>query len=738
MLLTRLEIQGLKSFADKTVLDLRNNITAIVGPNGAGKSNITDAIRWLLGERDARNLRGAKSEDLIFAGTEKRARMGLAQATLYFDNSSGVFPIDFKEVSITRRISRDGVSQFFINKSEVRLKDLIDFLARVKLGARGLTVISQGQSDAFIVASPTERREMIEEILGLKEYQLKKANAERKLKNTEFNLEKVRALIDEIKPHLRLLKRQSSRYENRERITTELFELENTFYGSRLARFQEKSKELEKEAKVIEEKINKEEPEFQKIEKEFNLISEGEPETARALKRIQKQKQEVLTKRNELSRELGRLEIKIEFQSQELLDENADVKSALKEIKSIAEDLVKGEDIEHLRSMAGRVIKIIEDLFVGVKGGVANNSDIKGDYDKLIVQIKTFDAEVEKLNKEEEANQASLEGFNKKFKDAYRLVESRRDKREEFIREKNRISLDRERVTLKLENLKEELTQIGRSFVSLKEEVEKKSGISGVLVDEDVAMSKMFKLRQELASIGDIDESIIKEAKETEERNEFLTKQVDDLGKATADLMQLIKELEDKIQTEFDGAIKAINAEFSKLINTMFDGGKARLVVNNIRKNDKKEMDEVPISTQDFPEERNRGSSTSLSEQSPEEVGKDETRNTVGVDIDISLPKKRVKGLDILSGGERSLVSIAALFALISVSPPPFLVLDEIDAALDERNAKRFGQTLREFSKKTQFIVITHNRATMEVADALYGVTMSADGTSKLVSLKLE
>lgn len=200
MLLTRLELHGLKSFADKTVLDLRNNITAIVGPNGAGKSNITDAIRWLLGERDARNLRGAKGEDLIFAGTEKRARMGQAFATLYFDNSSGVFPIDFKEVSVTRRISRDGVSQFFINKSEVRLKDLIDFLARVKLGARGLTVINQGQSDMFIAAGPIERREMIEEMLGLKEYQLKKADAERKLKNTGFNLEKVHALIDETRP----------------------------------------------------------------------------------------------------------------------------------------------------------------------------------------------------------------------------------------------------------------------------------------------------------------------------------------------------------------------------------------------------------------------------------------------------------------------------------------------------------------------------------------------------------
>ena len=119
MLLKRLELHGLKSFADKTVLDLKHNVTAVVGPNGSGKSNITDGIRWLLGERDARNLRGTKGEDLIFAGTGKRPRMGQAQATLYFDNSSGFFPVEFKEVSISRKISRDGTSQFFINNLKI-------------------------------------------------------------------------------------------------------------------------------------------------------------------------------------------------------------------------------------------------------------------------------------------------------------------------------------------------------------------------------------------------------------------------------------------------------------------------------------------------------------------------------------------------------------------------------------------------------------------------------------------
>lgn len=725
MLLKRLELHGLKSFADKTVLDLSHNVTAIVGPNGSGKSNITDGVRWLLGERDARNLRGGKGEDLIFAGTEKRPRMGLAQATLYFDNSSGFFPVDFKEVSVSRKISRDGVSQFFINNSEVRLKDLIDFLARVKLGARGLTVINQGQSDAFIAASPTERKEMIEEMLGLKEYQLKKADAERKLKNTAFNLEKVHAMLEELKPHLRLLRRQSSRFENREKLSEELMALENTVYGSRIVRLHDEAKKIEKEEKEINERINKEEPEFRKIEKEFEGIGKSEPEAALRLKAIQKEKQEVVTKKSELGRELGRLEAILEFQAQETLDESADVKSALKEIKRLTEELINENDIAVLKTKAKEVIKIVNGLF-STKEDKGNKGEAKTAHEKLLGDLREFDEKLTKLNKEEADYQATIEGFNKSFRDAYEKVESARKKYEDLAASKNKLILDKERVELKLDALKEELAQIGRSLTSLEESAKREKITGETLVDEDVAIGRMFKLRQELSSIGEIDETIIKEAKETEERNEFLSKQVEDLEKASEDLKGLIEELSGKITNEFSSAMASINEEFNKLVGIMFGGGRAKLVAKNIS---------------------NKGQGTSNKEDEKEDEDSEseeitiedteEEKETIGVFVDISLPKKKIKGLDVLSGGERSLVSIAVLFALISVSPPPFLVLDEIDAALDEKNAKRFGDTLKDFSKKTQFVLVTHNRATMEAADALYGVTMSGDGTSKLVSLKL-
>jgi len=239
--LKRLELNGFKSFAGKSVLEFPAGIVAVVGPNGSGKSNIVDSLRWLLGERDAKNLRGAKVEDLIFAGTQKRARVGMAQASRYFENKNKFFPVDFEEVVVTRQISRDGMSKYYLNKSEILLRDLIDFLAKARLGAKGMIIIGQGDSDLFIRSTPLERREAIEEMLGLREYQIKRIDAERRLKNSKINLDKVTALIEEILPHLRSLKRQTGRWERRGTLEEELKMLENQFFGSHLRELHEKS-----------------------------------------------------------------------------------------------------------------------------------------------------------------------------------------------------------------------------------------------------------------------------------------------------------------------------------------------------------------------------------------------------------------------------------------------------------------------------------------------------------------
>lgn len=230
----------------------------------------------------------------------------------------------------------------------------------------------------------------------------------------------------------------------------------------------------------------------------------------------------------------------------------------------------------------------------------------------------------------------------------------------------------------------------------------------------------MIRLRAELASIGTIDKETIKEVDETKQRYDFLSKELTDLETASENLKNLIQDLDKRIHTEFKSSFKKINDAFNTYFGTMFGGGKAALKLSGAGHN--------AISY---------GANPEVHPQDPMD-SPTTTEKPAGIDIDISIPRKKIKHLDMLSGGEKSLVSLAALFSLISISSPPFLLLDEIDAALDDENTKRFSDLVKKFSNQTQFVLITHNKITMEIADILYGITMSGDGISKVLSLKLD
>ena len=712
MLLKRLEVQGFKSFADKINIELEQGITAVVGPNGSGKSNIADAIRWLLGEREARNLRGAKSEDLIFAGTKDRPRVGLAQATLYFDNSSGFFPVDYKEISISRKVSRDGKSQIFLNKSEVRLKDIIDFFARSRMGARGLTIVSQGESDVFINSTPMERREMIEEILGLKEYQLKKSEALRRLKNALINLDKAKALIEELVPLMRVLKKQVAKYEGRAGIASELRELENNFYGGKLHALKSSFAKIEPSIKSLEEKIKVAEKDVKHLEQGLEEIKSSEPETNKSISEVQDKRKKLLDKKFAIQKALSRIEAKLEFATTPKSIEEARLIGALNDIKSISTEYSIKETVVELKQALSQIVSLVENLF-GSKGHIS--ADTEKERSRVLVELEVVDEEIKQLESAEREFAESMKGFNENFRKAFMEFEAARSSLVKLQEEKNKVNFEKERIDIRVKDLGEQIREAGRDI----KEFETWAGEE--VKSEEETSRKMFRLRGELAAIGDIDQNIVKEYKETETRNIFLTTQVADLEKAIADLHNLIQDLDYKIQHEFITAIGKINGELSRYMDLLFGGGKAKLIVEE--KKTKSSVEEIE----------------NVQTTNPKTEGEESVAAPVpeGVYIDVSLPRKRIKGLEVLSGGERALVSVAALFALISVSPPPFLVLDDVDAPLDEKNARRFGELLKEFAKKTQFIIVTHNRATMEVANVLYGVTMSADGTSKVLSVKL-
>jgi len=733
MFLKSLELNGFKSFASKTLLEFPSGITTIVGPNGAGKSNVIDAIRWLLGEREAKNLRSAKAEDLIFNGTAKKSRLSMAQAALYFDNDSGFFPVDFKEVTISRRVGRDGISQYFLNKAEVRLKDIIDFFSRSRLGTKGLTIINQGDSDLFVKASPEERKMMIEEILGLREYQLKKTEAEKKLSNTFINLEKVKAMISEVVPRLRMLKRQTNKWSKRVELQKELDGLEKTYFCAKFSELKNLETEIQPNLISLTSEIKSKRDELETLESELKNI-ESQAKEYSEIKKIKNKQQELLSQRSQFEKELGRLEAKLEIMFADKNGdtrnfENVDLLGLIYKTKQTLEKVLTQSDLEKLKEVVKQLIKEVDDFLQPSKTKnlkseeAAKLEKLKSD---LSSKFNVLEKELNDLEKQEAEITKNLEEFNKNFQKTFALVENKR--KELFVLEerKNKIILEKEKLNLKFEDLENQLRQIGKTI----KDIELIWGTSDVRWTSDVRNlnipdieRRIFKLRSELSAIGEIDESLVKEAAETEEHYNFLTSQSTDMDKAVVDLKLMIKELNEKVHSEFNNSLRLINEEFNKFFRLMFGGGAAKLKVQSLKLKVKNEeaKDEEEI-------EKNQIAV----------VGDEEKKELSGVEIDLNLPKKRVGSLEMLSGGEKSLVSIAALFAMISISPPPFLVLDETDAALDESNSKRFADLVRDFSQKTQFIIVTHNRALMEAADVLYGVTLGEEGTSKILSLKLE
>jgi len=735
MYLKRLELLGFKSFAQKSTLEFPGGVTAIVGPNGSGKSNVIDALRWILGEREAKNIRAEKSENLIFSGTPQRTRSAFAQVAITFDNSTKFFPVDYNEVTIRRRVSRDGTGEYYINDAPTRLRDVIDFFSKARLGTKGFSIINQGNSDLFIKASPSERRVMLEEVLGLRQYQLKRHESENKLDTTQDNLEKVKALIEEILPHLKMLRRQATRWEKHATVQQELKDLENQYFAFKIAQFKKELEKIDPEIHKIEIEVGSKNKELKALQDELVRIEKNQPQGDKNFDAFKKQQSEILGRRSQIQKELGRLEAEVEFI---LSRPKASVKeteliSLIKDVKRIVSEAIAHEDISAIKGKLKAITERIDQLLEG------GNREVEGRVKEIEKVKKTFIDELEKLEKNlgelgnmENKLAGEMREFNVIFKKAFEAVEAKKGEINVLENQKNRFGFDKERVTLQLNDLKHQATQFGRDFA----EFDKPNFAEASLGDLSAfnvteVERRMLRLRGELASIGEIDQALLNEAKEMEARYAFLSTQSADLTQAIEDLKKLIQELKEKIHAEFSKSLTAVNEEFNNYFRLMFNGGKAKLHLI------KKPRAVILNEDGSHPE----GTEGSIDSSLPAFGGAAQNDNEFdegGLDIELSIPRKNIKGLDVLSGGERSLVSIAVLFALISVSPPPFLVLDEVDAALDENNTKRFANLIKSFSGKTQFLLVTHNRATMEAASILYGVTMADDGASRLLSLKID
>ena len=921
MRLTKIKLAGFKTFVDPTSLSFPSNLTGIIGPNGCGKSNIIDAIRWVMGESSARNLRGDSMDDVIFSGSSSRSEVSKAFVELTFDNSNNSLDSKFaqySEILIRREVSRDGSSNYYLNSTRCRRKDIREVFLGTGLGPRSYAIIEQGMISRLVEAKPEELRTYLEEAAGISKYKEKRRETEIRLKHTKENLNRLNDVMKEITSQLNKLERQAKSAN----IYTELKSKERDYKLKLLAiKWNDLSKELESISKdksaneielekynasitnkekgieILREKINDEQNTFSRIQSEFYSIGSDiakcekdiehsqKTESSRQ-KAIEEMSQDIEKINKEISDNLGKSEdfdnkIKLLYQdlenlaqdleknnkekddanfavqnwqtkynefisnqletvkeleventkieasskslallnkrlnileSQNLDDENKDDKSEIiKQAKDIQEKLsstlvdIDRSDLKNYNNKAYKNIPIsireIFDTFKILYKRIQNLvrsqqdeiKDIKAkiiDYEKTIHNsneaIKAIEIRIEQDKKEkiklekqkvefkqiadsiawkiEEKHQqendlnmksssleaernslisnvdrmrAQVKGLeNKKLSmlsesdsddlpvtdmksELSNLLDVKRHKEEELAQSRTKLdSYDQEimlseqqknELIQKTEEYKNEIEKLKLSYTEkntqknslmensefVKSDIEK--AISEYMEDQiyDKVEKSLIEIQNKIESMGAINLAAIDELSDQNERKKYLDEQYEDLSSSVSTLENAIKKIDSETKSKFREMFDNINSNLNSFFTKIFGGGKAYL-----------------------------------------ELTENDLLST-GVRIMARPPGKLVKNINLLSGGEKAGTGIAFVFSIFKSNPAPFCLLDEVDAPLDDANNSRFCSVVREMSESVQFIFITHNKLTMELADILNGVTMREAGISKMVTVNV-
>ena len=917
MRLSRIKLSGFKTFVDSTSLNFPSNLTGIVGPNGCGKSNIIDAIRWVMGESSARNLRGETMDDVIFSGSSSRSEVSHASIELLFDNSDNKLDskfAKFSEIMIRREANRDGTSTYFLNNARCRRKDIREVFLGTGLGPRSYAIIEQGMISKIIDSKPEELRTYLEEAAGISKYKEKRRETELRLKHTSENLSRLNDIMREINSSLTKLQKQARDAELYKELKSKEESLKIKITAKKIISFDEKLEDTKKEnhtylvqkekyksestgyvSKVDELRLSRdtEQDRYAKIQSEsFHIAAE----IARAEKDIEYTQQIETSKKdniNDINTDIEKIQTQIDdLNSKKLLNNDLIDKSEVdkKELetkinnidkaikdssfslqnwqsnfnKFLADKLELQKKIELEKSRIESYIENIKNLenrldkYNESDDSTENNIQIellensesyqkklinfKVDYERYIKKLpsdatKSLNQMLNNLIDEFKGIVIKIKENNKsvrqQIKDIQNNIKIYKDKiissedllikfanqNDEYEKHKN--YLEKQKIDLKQVHDKlnwqfnessEELNVINVQVTTLKTEISsyadnlarssadidvlvqkkqellsnsekpielniknklnnfinrkkekdiqltksqdkisyidneirqyedkigklsiKSQSVEKQINDSNIALAEiktnklallensdfdkdrilqiiktidetalddnekmLSETKNKIDKLGAINLAAIDELKEQEERKTYLDKQFEDLTKSVEILESAIKKIDIETKSKFKDTFDAINKNLSYFFPKIFGGGKSYL-----------------------------------------ELTDNDLLNT-GVNIMAKPPGKLVKNLNLLSGGEKAGTGIAFVFSIFRINPAPFCLLDEVDAPLDEANNERFCNVVKEMSETVQFIFITHNKSTMQMADVLSGVTMREAGVSKMVSVNVE
>ena len=923
MRLSKIKLAGFKTFVDPTVLSFPSNLTGIIGPNGCGKSNIIDAIRWVMGESSARNLRGESMDDVIFSGSSSRPEVSKAFIELYFDNENNTLDAKFarfSEIVIRREVSRDGISNYSLNNTRCRRKDIREVFLGTGLGPRSYAIIEQGMISRLVESKPEELRTYLEEAAGISKYKEKRRETELRLKHTKDNLNRLNDVMKEISSQLNKLERQAKaandyrELKNTERdlrlsllslkwnnYNLEIIELDKTISKSSIEHEKQKSLLTSKDKLIEETRLQRSAKqeifnaaqanfyhigsEIAKCEKDIEHSQESEFSRQKSIDELvlnitslkeeqekeslriknldgvikeQKAKLNNVTDELDMSykeksasnfalqnwqtsfnnfissqsekknkQEIEKTKIRASEKSIELLtkrlkilesytiddDQNLSEKNIImstandiqEKVSSILVDVERSISLDKndnklfkilpssIRYISDHLKSLVQNIKILIRSQEDEITDIKhkiNDYQESISMAKKSLNSLELEVHADNEKKAKLEKEKIEFK---QIIDKVIWKSEELQRSQNDLNVSISSLLSEQTAADENLTRINRDKVSLEDrklillssdstpmkpssdmqnllkkllndKKNKEIGLTEIrdsltLLDKKTSVfesdkndinivisdlrerlelmkislsektaqrnslkdnsdiptleienalnktldsdsidsieKEISKVQSKVNVLGAINLAAIDELKDQKERKVYLDNQYDDLSKSVATLEGAIKTIDSETKVKFKDIFDQINSNLNNYFTKIFGGGKAYL-----------------------------------------EMTDNDLLNT-GVSIMARPPGKLIKNINLLSGGEKAGVGIAFVFSIFKINPAPFCLLDEVDAPLDEANNARFCSVVKEMSETVQFIFITHNKSTMELADILSGVTMREPGVSKLVSVNV-
>ncbi len=800
MRLKHISLSGFKSFVDPTRIPFPSDMSAVVGPNGCGKSNIIDAVRWVLGEGSAKNLRGDSMSDVIFNGSVARPASSRASVELVFDNSSGRLGGEYSsysEISVKRQVDHEGLSSYYLNGSSCRRKDITDIFLGTGLGPRSYAVIEQEMATKLISSKPEELRSHIEEVAGISVYKERRKETESRIKKTKENLDRVNDLKKEIDRNLLKLKQQIKSAEKYDLAKQNLKKFRSLKLASNWLASSEKVKEMELNHNRQEIEIQKKISEKERINTQ---IEETRNNQSNLLLQIEKMQESFYSSGAEISKseqELISLEEKvvltnneIESINQKIIALNSNINSERNAIEQIRTSLEKEtnaleeakNDFERLQISSSpeefldKLLNDIGNLIIKIKNlsesanfdnelreVLSDSTNIQSGLSRYKAEFKNIsDAEKGVLNEKREKYTKAIQEIANKNLEISKLegaIHSKQKEIETFQSKTKELSESRESLMIPINEIKEEIKPL----------LDKRSGNQNELTalrNNFERTNEEIRTLEKNLNIGEIKIEELKSLSNSSvvEKQKFIT-EAEILQKQIQSEYGELQTVLDKLEPEFDLAFIENEIErFNKQIESI---GPINLAAKEEFKIEEERNQEIESQLNELnkaietlqsaikkidQESRTKFQDTLDSVNSEiaklfpklfggghaklELTGEDVLES--GVVLKAMPPGKKNVSVSQLSGGEKAMSAIAMVFSFFSLNPSPFCILDEIDAPLDDLNTFRYISMVEEMSKKIQFIYITHNKISMEKSKNLMGITMEEAGVSRLVSVDVE